>query len=105
MLISRDGFGWVVGDHEVASRSTVEMLLSRDVPSEAVVGELTDVAASCGGSVVVAPGGQPSGTWLWPPIPTATSGRSSPRHRGQEPPSAHGPLRSAALVCRDVRQS
>jgi len=61
MLIPRDGFAWVVGDHEVASRGTVELVLSREVPSEAAVGELTDVAASRGGAVIVAPGGQPWG--------------------------------------------
>jgi uncharacterized protein len=61
MLIPRGGFGWVVGDAQVASAGTVEVLLSREAPSEAAVRQLTDTAVSAGGSVVVPPGQQPWG--------------------------------------------
>jgi predicted lactoylglutathione lyase len=61
MLIPEDGFGWVIGDHEVAGRGTVEMLLSREARSEAAVRWLADVAASAGGSVVTAAANRPWG--------------------------------------------
>ena len=61
MLIPRGGFGWVIGEHEVAVRGTVEMVLSREARSEAAVRELADVAASSGGSVVTAAGHRPWG--------------------------------------------
>ena len=61
MLIPKDGFGWVIGEHEVASRGTVEMLVSREVESETAVRELTEVATSAGGTVVTAAAHQPWG--------------------------------------------
>ena len=61
MLIPRGGFGWVVGDAEVASAGTVEVLLSREAADEAAVRQLAETAVSAGGTVVVAPGQQPWG--------------------------------------------
>jgi predicted lactoylglutathione lyase len=61
MLIPRDGFGWVVGEAEVARRGTVEVLLSLEAPDDAGVRAVTDAAVAAGGQVAVAPGQQPWG--------------------------------------------
>jgi hypothetical protein len=61
MLIPRGGFGWVVGDAQVTSAGTVEVLLSRDAADDTAVHRLTDAAVAGGGRVVVAPQAQPWG--------------------------------------------
>ena len=61
MLVPRGGFGWVVGEADVASRGTVEVLLSREMSHDAAVHAITDAAVAAGGQVAVAPGQQPWG--------------------------------------------
>jgi uncharacterized protein len=61
MLIPRGGFGWVVGDAEVASAGTVEVLLSREATDEAAVRRLAETAVVAGGTLLTAPGHQPWG--------------------------------------------
>ena len=61
MLIPRGGFGWVVGDAEVASPGTVEVLLSREAADESAVRRLAETAVAAGGTLQVAPSRQPWG--------------------------------------------
>ena len=61
MLIPTGGFGWVIGDREVAARGQSECVLSLRAGSEADVGELIERAQRAGGEVVTQPGQQPWG--------------------------------------------
>jgi len=61
MLIPRGGFGWVIGDNEVASVGQVECLLSLTEASPAAVRERVEVGRAAGATVVVEPERQPWG--------------------------------------------
>jgi uncharacterized protein len=61
MLIPSVGFGWVIGDHEVAQRGHSECVLSLNVGTEAGVDELVERAQSAGAEIVAEPGRQPWG--------------------------------------------
>ena len=61
MLIPTGGFGWVIGDREVAGRGQSECVLSLRAETEAGVGELIERAHRAGGEVVTQPGQQPWG--------------------------------------------
>ncbi|HET8951700.1 MAG TPA: VOC family protein [Solirubrobacteraceae bacterium] len=61
MLVPTGGFGWVIGDREVAEPWACECLLSLDAPDPAAVDALVARAAAAGASVVVEPAQQPWG--------------------------------------------
>ncbi len=61
MLVPEGGFGWTIGDHEVASTGTSECVLSIAVDDEAEVGKLIERAVHAGAAVVTPPGQQPWG--------------------------------------------
>lgn len=61
MLIPNRGFGWVIGDREVAPRDQSECMFSLRAESEADVDELVERAHQAGGEVVTQPGQQPWG--------------------------------------------
>lgn len=61
MLVPRGGFGWVVGDHEVATQGSSECIIGLGVEAPADVDRLVDRATKAGGTVVTAPGHQPWG--------------------------------------------
>ena len=55
MLIPRGGFGWVIGEHAVATRGTSECIISLAVETDTNVDELVDLAARAGAVVVTPP--------------------------------------------------
>jgi len=61
MLVPATGFGWVIGDREVAEPWACECLLSLDAPDPAAVDALVDRARAAGAEVVAAPAAQPWG--------------------------------------------
>jgi predicted lactoylglutathione lyase len=61
MLIPTVGFGWVIGDREVAPRGQSECMLTVRAGTEADVDELVERAHQAGGEVVTQPGQQPWG--------------------------------------------
>ena len=61
MLVPSGGFGWVIGDHEVASRGDSECLLSLGAGTDADVDEAIDRARQAGAEIVTEPGRQPWG--------------------------------------------
>jgi uncharacterized protein len=61
MLIPTVGFGWVIGDHEVAARGQAECVLNLGVPSEADVVEVVERARRAGATIVTEPARQPWG--------------------------------------------
>jgi uncharacterized protein len=61
MLVPSGGFGWVIGDHEVASPGRSECVLSLSTGSDAGVDELVEQARQAGASVVTEPDQQPWG--------------------------------------------
>jgi uncharacterized protein len=61
MLIPTRGFGWVIGDREVAGRGQSECMFSLRAGTEADVVELVERAHQAGGEVVTQPGQQPWG--------------------------------------------
>jgi uncharacterized protein len=61
MLIPTVGFGWVIGDREVAGRGQSECMFSLHAETEADVDELVERAHQAGGEVVTQPGQQPWG--------------------------------------------
>ena len=61
MLIPTGGFGWVIGDREVAEPDRSECLLSLGRDSDAGVNDLIERAKRAGASVVTEPGQQPWG--------------------------------------------
>jgi predicted lactoylglutathione lyase len=61
MLVPTGGFGWVIGDHEVAPPGRSECVLGVSAGSEAGVDELVERARRAGAKVVSEPGQQPWG--------------------------------------------
>jgi uncharacterized protein len=61
MLVPTRGFGWVIGDREVAEPWACECLLSLDAPDPAAVDALVARAVAAGASMVVEPAQQPWG--------------------------------------------
>ncbi|MCA1655685.1 MAG: VOC family protein [Pseudonocardiaceae bacterium] len=61
MLIPTGGFGWVVGDREVATRGTSECVLSLPARTGAEVDKTVGRACEAGAELVLAPGSQPWG--------------------------------------------
>jgi predicted lactoylglutathione lyase len=61
MLIPTGGFGWVIGNREVAGRGQSECLLALNAESEAGVHALVDQARQAGAEVITQPGQQPWG--------------------------------------------
>jgi len=61
MLVPTGGFGWVIGDHEVASPGTSECVLSFGAASEAAVDATIERARSAGARVVAEPERKPWG--------------------------------------------
>jgi predicted lactoylglutathione lyase len=59
MFIPTGGFGWVIGDREIAKPGQSECILTLGVGSPTEVDELVARAAAAGASVVTAPGQQP----------------------------------------------
>ena len=61
MLIPTGGFGWVIGEHEVADRGHSECLLGLQRDNAAGVDELVERARKAGAELVTEPGQQPWG--------------------------------------------
>ena len=61
MLIPRGGFGWVIGDRDVAEPWACECLLSLDAPDAAAVDALVQRAGAAGADVVAEPAQRPWG--------------------------------------------
>ncbi|MEV1328254.1 VOC family protein [Micromonospora costi] len=61
MLVPSGGFGWVIGDHEVAGRGHSECVLGLAAESPAEVQRIVDRARSAGARVVTPPADQPWG--------------------------------------------
>jgi len=61
MLVPTVGFGWLIGDHEVAARGQSECILSVSTASEADANALVDRARANGAVVVTEPARQPWG--------------------------------------------
>jgi uncharacterized protein len=61
MLIPTGGFGWVIGDREVAGRGQSECVFSLRAETEADVDALVERAHRAGGEIVTRPGRQPWG--------------------------------------------
>lgn len=61
MLVPTGGFGWVLGDREVAPRGLSECILSLGAATDADVDELVERARTAGAEVLSPPGSQPWG--------------------------------------------
>ena len=61
MLVPTGGFGWVVGDHEVAPPGTSECVLGIAAATELEVREIVERARSAGATVAAEPAPQPWG--------------------------------------------
>ncbi len=61
MLVPADGFGWVIGDHEVAQRGHSECVLSLVTETQTGVDELIKRAQQAGADIVTEPAQQPWG--------------------------------------------
>jgi uncharacterized protein len=61
MLIPTEGFGWVIGDREVAARGHNECVFSLPAGSEAEVDALVERAVRAGAEIVTPPGTKPWG--------------------------------------------
>jgi predicted lactoylglutathione lyase len=61
MLIPSDGFGWVVGDHQVAARGHTECLLDMSAAGPSEVREIVERARAAGARIVNEPGEVPWG--------------------------------------------
>jgi predicted lactoylglutathione lyase len=61
MLVPTGGFGWIIGDHEVAARGHSECVLSLGAGTDAGVDDLVERAQRAGVEIVTAPGQQPWG--------------------------------------------
>lgn len=61
MLVPSGGFGWVIGDHEVAEPGRSECVLGLSAADPAEVRRIVDRARAAGARVVTAPAEQPWG--------------------------------------------
>ena len=61
MLVPAVGFGWVIGDHQVAEAGTSECVVSITVGTDTAVDDLIARAGEAGATIVTAPGRQPWG--------------------------------------------
>lgn len=61
MLIPTDGFGWVIGDRQVAIPTQSECVPTLSATTSVEVDELVDRAQAAGGEVPTKPGPQPWG--------------------------------------------
>jgi uncharacterized protein len=61
MLVPTGGFGWVIGEREVAPPQLSECVLSIGVATDAEVDELVGRALEAGAEIVTAPARQPWG--------------------------------------------
>jgi predicted lactoylglutathione lyase len=61
VLVPTGGFGWVIGDHEVAGERVAECLLRIEQESQEVVRSLVERARAAGARVVGEPGQRPWG--------------------------------------------
>ncbi|MET7708698.1 VOC family protein [Micromonospora sp. NPDC005413] len=61
MLIPTGGFGWLIGQHEVATRGQSECVLSLGVASPADADAIVERARAAGGEVITEPKAQPWG--------------------------------------------
>ena len=61
MLVPSGGFGWVIGDHDVAQRGHSECLLNVSVDAEPAVGDVIERARQAGATIIAEPGQQPWG--------------------------------------------
>jgi uncharacterized protein len=61
MLVPSGGFGWVIGDHEVADRGHSECMLGLSRADQADVDELVERVRQAGAEIVTEPGQQPWG--------------------------------------------
>lgn len=61
MLVPAGGFGWVIGDHQVAEAGTSECVVSIAAETDAAVDDLLARAGEAGATIVTAPGSQPWG--------------------------------------------
>jgi uncharacterized protein len=61
MLVPTGGFGWVIGEHEVASRGQSECVLGLTAPTAEDVDRMIKRAHEAGAAIVTSPGQQPWG--------------------------------------------
>lgn len=61
MLIPTGGFGWVVGNRDVAPSSHSETFISITAGSESAVDELVNKAQQAGATIITVPSQQPWG--------------------------------------------
>ena len=61
MLIPNDGFGWVIGNRDVATRGSNECLLNLATETDTGVDDMVKRACEAGAESVIAPGHQPWG--------------------------------------------
>lgn len=61
MLVPSGGFGWLIGDHEVAARGASECVLTRTVEADADVDALVAEARRAGARILAAPSRKPWG--------------------------------------------
>lgn len=61
VLIPTGGFGWIIGDHEVAPRGHSECVLRLDADTQAGVDEVVERAHRAGAEIITAAGQQPWG--------------------------------------------
>jgi len=90
MLIPTGGFGWVIGDHQVAPKGTSECVMSITAETDTEVDEVIKRASGAGAAIVTEPGRQPwgyVGTFadpdghLWMVTSAATAGPWTPVRR------------------------
>ncbi len=61
MLVPTGGFGWVIGDHQVAAVGTSECVLGIGATTDDEVNEIVERARKAGAKVVTEPAPQPWG--------------------------------------------
>lgn len=61
MLVPAGGFGWVIGNHEVAPQGQSECVLNLTAESEADVDATVERARGAGAAIITEPGRQPWG--------------------------------------------
>ena len=61
MLIPTGGFGWIIGDRDVAVQGSSECVLNLATETDIAVDEIVERASKAGAEIVTAPGHQPWG--------------------------------------------